>query len=87
MTDTNTHSDPPVLVASSSSPRVELGPAKGIVSAVLGAIVTAAPIAVTAVSDGAIDLGEAFAIVAGLLAGAGLIGGATYLTPTQVTVK
>lgn len=72
---------------SSSSPKVELGKSKAAVAAVAGAIVTGGGVFVTAISDGAITLEEAWLVIGALLAGAGLIGGGTFATPTSVTRK
>lgn len=75
----------PVETVSSASPSVKLGPAKAIVSGILGALGLAIPVAVAAVADGAIDLTEGWNIIGALLAGGGIIGGGTWLTPTSVS--
>lgn len=72
----------------SDSPKVELGPAKAIIAAILGAVVTAAGVILQAVSnDGGIDLNEGIAIALAIAAGAGVPGLGTYLVPTKVTAK
>ena len=69
----------------SSSPAVTLGPAKAIVAAILGAILTAGAVILQAVSnDGAIDVNEGIAIVLAIAAGAGVPGLGTYIAPTTV---
>lgn len=70
---------------SSASPVVHLGPAKAVIAAVLGALGAAVPLAIAAVSDGALTLDEGWGIAGALLAGAGVIGGGTFLMPTSVT--
>lgn len=71
----------------SSSPAVTLGPAKAVIAAILGALGAAVPLAINATADGVLDLGEGWAIVGALLAGAGVIGAGTWLTPTKVTAN
>lgn len=72
---------------SSASPAVELGKSKAVLAAVAGGIVAAGGVFITAISDGAIDLGEAYGIIGAGLAGAGIPGFAAFLTPTTVTRK
>lgn len=72
---------------SSSSPAVTLGPQKAIVAAIAGAVVAGGTALISAVSDGAIDVGEAWTIVGAILAGAGLTGGSTYAKSTDVTIR
>lgn len=72
---------------SSASPKVELGKSKAVVAAVAGGVVAAGGVFITALTDGAIDLGEAYAIIGAGLAGAGLPGFAAFLAPTTVTRK
>lgn len=72
---------------SSSSPKVTLGPAKAVVSAILGALGAAVPLAIAATADGAIDATEGWGILGALLVGAGVIGGGTWVTPTKVTAR
>ena len=91
----------PVETVSSSSPSVKLGPAKAVVAAVLGALAALGQDVTMylaylplrhdpnrrAISDGAVDLGEAWALVGAVLGGAGLTGGLTWATPTSVTKR
>lgn len=72
---------------SSASPAVELGNSKAILAAVTGGIVAAGGVFLTAISDGVIDLGEAYGIIGAGLAGAGIPGFAAFLAPTSVTRK
>lgn len=71
----------------SSSPKVELGKSKAILAAAAGGIVAAGGVFLTAISDGALDLGEVYGIIGAALAGAGIPGFAAFLTPTTVTRK
>jgi len=70
---------------SSASPAVELGKSKAVLAAITGGVVAAGGVFLTAISDGAITLGEAYGIVGAGLAGAGIPGFAAFLTPTTVT--
>lgn len=72
---------------SSQSPAVQLGPGKAIIAAVLGGLGAAVPLAIAAVSDGALSLDEGWAILSALLVGSGVIGAGTFLLPTTVTRK
>lgn len=72
----------------SASPKVELGPAKAIASAVGGVVTAISVWLLTApLADGALDLNEGIALVIAILGGLGVPGIGTYLTPTRVTVK
>lgn len=73
---------------SSSSPKVELGPAKAIIAAA-GGVVTALSVWLTTapLADGALDVNEGIALVIAILGGLGVPGIGTYLTPTRVTSK
>lgn len=72
---------------STSSPKVSLGKHKAIVAAIVSGVVAAGSVLLSALSDGAIDIGEVWAIVGAGLAGAGLAGPATYVQPTTVQVN
>jgi hypothetical protein len=71
---------------SSSSPKVQLGKHKAVIAAVVSAIGAGASALTVALSDGAIDLAEAWTIIGAILAGGGLTGGLTYVQPTTVKV-
>ena len=74
-------------VVLSSSPKVTLGPAKAVVGAIAGAVVSAGPLVLEAIADGAVDLGEVWSIIGALLVGAGLVGGSVFVKSTKVTAN
>lgn len=87
-TNENTNPNAPLLVGetvTSDSPKVELGNSKAVVAAITGGVVAAGGVLITAISDGAIDLGEVYAIIGAGLAGAGIPGFGAFFTRTTVT--
>lgn len=72
---------------SSSSPKVELGPAKAIVAAVAGLAVAVGPVLAASLGDGALDVNEGITLLVAVLVGLGVPGVSTYLVPTKVTAK
>ena len=79
-------SDPNAITVDSSSPKVELRPAKAVVAAIVGGVVAGGSVLLSALSDGALGLGEIWQVVGAVLAGAGLTGGVTYGKSTSVTI-
>lgn len=84
MTDNTINSPTPIAT---SSPSVQLGNHKAWIAAVLGGLVAAGNVAVLAVSDGAVDLGEGINILLAALTGSGIVGAGTWLKSTTVTLK
>lgn len=72
---------------SSSSPKVDLGIAKTVVSAVGGALVGGLTALSTALADEVVTNQEWTTIALATIVGSGLVAGATFLTPTSVTRK
>lgn len=72
---------------STASPKVNLGIAKTVVSAIGGALVGGLTALSTALADEVVSSQEWTTVALATIVGSGLVAGATFLTPTTVTRK
>ncbi len=72
---------------STASPKVDLGIAKTVVSAIGGALVGGLTALSTALADEVVTNQEWTTIALATIVGSGLVAGATFFTPTTVTRK
>jgi hypothetical protein len=77
----------PGETVTSDSPKVDLGPAKAIAATIATIAVAFLGALGVAITDGEITAGEWVTIATATIVSTGLVGGATFITPTSVTRK